>query len=278
MINRRVIQITLFDLNPDNQEIIIAFLSDYPVDSFWQDEDKLKVFTEEIDPNEIISAVKSISEEFANINFSVEELPEKNWNEIWESGFEAITLENGLNIRAPFHKQVNPEFEIVLSPKMAFGTGHHPTTESVILLMSMYDFKGKSVLDIGCGTSILSIFAEKLGAANIYAFDNDQFAVENSIENCTVNNCTGISVELKELENLEHDQYDFVLMNVTRNTILEHSDVISKLLNRNGIVLVSGFYAADRSAITSALTNLNLLELNSIEKDSWMAMSFQKID
>ncbi len=211
-------------------------------------------------------------------NYDVALVPQKNWNEEWESNFEPIQILDQVYVRATFHEP-QPQFthEIVIDPKMAFGTGHHQTTSMMMTLMLDEAFSGKSVLDMGCGTGILAILAAKLGATNITAIDYDPVCYDSTIENAAINNTPGITVLCGSKEVIPAEQFDIILANINRNILLDQMESYAQVLNHDGHIYFSGFYEEpDLAIITEAAHAHGLSYVNHIKKQDWVAALFIK--
>ncbi len=201
---------------------------------------------------------------------------QQNWNAQWESTFSPITIDDQIYVRATFHKPMSDMMEVVIDPKMAFGTGHHATTHMILSAMLEIDFKGKRVLDFGCGSGILAIAAEKLGASDIDAIDYDSWCVENTEENRMLNNCSRIKVWQEDhLKNL-NEKYDVILANITRDVLLQNNHDIYRLLAQGGIGMYSGFIASDLGQILNAVKGLGVKEIKVKEMGDWNAIVWHK--
>jgi ribosomal protein L11 methyltransferase len=262
-------------LNTSNQnDLLVAFFSEIGFDSFEEiSENKLTGYIEDELFNEnSISDVLENSEFFQLITYHFEPLENKNWNEIWEKSFESIVVDDLCAVRAPFHAPFATKYEIVIEPRMAFGTGHHATTEMMISLMLKLDFSGKKVLDFGCGTAILAILAEKMGAKNIFANDIEEPAEENSIANASLNGCNKIEVKLGGIEVVPHDDYEIILVNVNAFAILENGEGLKNKLAKNGFILFSGILVEQKETILNMARILELSIVEEKEKNNWVAL------
>lgn len=179
-------------------EILIAELGEKPFESFIETDNGVSAFIQKsLWQEDVLEGIEILENEQFTISHTVEEIEQVNWNEEWEKNFEPIDVDGICHVRAPFHEKTNAEFDIVIEPKMSFGTGHHETTHMMIQHILENNFEGKKTLDMGCGTAILAILAEMKGAKNIDAIDIDNWCYLNSIENAERNNCSEISIEFK---------------------------------------------------------------------------------
>ena len=210
-------------------------------------------------------------------SYETETLNHQNWNALWESNFQPVVVDNICTIRAHFHDiEVSTPYEIVITPKMSFGTGHHATTQLVIMQMMGMDFKGKSVLDFGTGTGVLAIFAEMLGAEAILAIDNDEWSVENAIENAARNNCERIAVMKASMEDIPAGKNDIILANINRHILLQHMADMYERLADGGSIVMSGLLAADRDIIVEGAGSAGFRLVSEGSIDNWIALLFDK--
>ncbi len=267
-----------FTNSPELNDVILAFLSDTDFEMFEEKENGLSAYIpenkfDEIDLNELITQIPGNE----NIRFDVSLIKGRNWNKEWESNFEPVLISERVFIRAPFH-EVNKAipYEIIIEPKMSFGTGHHSTTALMIELMLDADLKNKSVLDMGCGSGVLAILAHKLGANNILAVDFDEWAYENTIENCQRNNTSSIEVRKGNVSQISGRKFDVVLANINRNILLADTIEYSKCLNEYGILMQSGFLIEDESVLIKNAETFGLKHVLSVHENKWLAMLFSK--
>lgn len=212
------------------------------------------------------------------ISFSKNLIKHRNWNAIWENNFQPEIIADKIYVRADFHEpQPQYPYEIIIQPKMAFGTGHHPTTALIMEQMLDLNFQNKSVLDMGCGTGILAILAEKLGAKNILAIDNDENAVINSKENIQKNDCSRIEVQQGDSTTPGTQQFDVIIANISRNIILNDLPLYVKNLNDDGDLLLSGFYEKDLEMIRDAAEKNNLRFQKQLVKNEWCCVYFRML-
>ncbi len=251
------------------QEILISQLEELYANGFEQTQDALIAYFPE---NNFESyAVNGI---LKNYQYSISTVEEQNWNAVWESNFEPVVVEDFCAIRAEFHEPItNVSYEIVITPKMSFGTGHHATTYMMIQQMKDMDFTGKHVFDFGTGTGILAILAEKLGSEKIQAIDVDDWSIENARENINRNGCSKINVELSS--QLPAQQFDIILANINRNVILQYMPGLKEILNNEqGKLLLSGLLVSDKEDIMKACMNQGLKLIKELERNNWISLLF----
>lgn len=270
-----------FKLDPFEpyNEILIARLGELDFDSFQEEEPYLKAFIKKDKYSE--NEVLKLTSEFPKVSFEgTKELEQINWNKEWEKNFNPLAVGNFCYIRAPFHAQADGfEYELIIEPKMSFGTGHHATTRGMIKLIRDVEWKRANVLDLGSGTGILAILAKKMGAKEVLATDIEDWAYENMQENFERNACRHIT-PLKgslPLESLNEKQFDLILANINKNVLMEQIKLYADLLNDNGILMLSGFYSSDLEDIVNQCSAVSLMMIEKSKEEDWIAVAFKKV-
>lgn len=252
------------------QEEFIAILSDMDANGFEQSENEMDVYFDEtqFDRTAVFQALSSAS-------YQLQEVSERNWNEEWERNFQPVVIENFCAVRADFHPAfTNVEHEIIITPKMSFGTGHHATTYMMIQQMQQFHFQGKSVFDFGTGTGILAILAEKMGAASVEAIDVDEWSIANAKENFGMNNCSRITVSLTSA--LPRKRFDIVLANINRNVLLQYAAELKDITTSDGLLLLSGLLTTDEEVITSAFAESYRM-VKKLERSNWVSLLMEPL-
>lgn len=267
-----------FDFELPNQEEtdkLIALLSEQGFDGFVEEEDSLTAFIPEINFDQ--AAFENVLSKFSILSYSKSDVENINWNKKWESEFEPVYVDKFVGIRAHFHKPIKDvEHEIIITPKMSFGTGHHATTYLVMKQMKTIEFANKTVFDFGTGTGILAILAEKLGASSIVAIDNDEWSITNTKENIEQNNCTKISITLKETIPAGK-KYDIILANINLNVITANIEAISAISKEGTQAIFSGFLTSDEAAIKKAITSVGFQHIATTKRKDWIAIMAKKV-
>lgn len=256
-----------------SSEMLIALLAQSGFEGFEEETNSLKAYTREEDFDEVkLAGILKI----IPVKFRRTVIQHENWNAQWESSFEPILVNDFVAIRAGFHQPVkNAKHEIIITPKMSFGTGHHATTYLMISQMSHLIFADKSVLDFGTGTGVLSILAEKMGATDICAIDNDEWSIENAMENISANNCRRIKVH-KEHAIPGGNKYDVILANINLNVIIQSLTAIAAAGKTGTLILLSGFLQKDIEGLSAALHARLLTIIQIEEKDGWVCLLCKK--
>lgn len=256
-------------------EILIAELGYVGFDSFVETEEGVSAYIlkEEWREN-ILDDIQILKSDEFEISYHFEDIEQVNWNEEWERNFSPIIVDDLCAIRAPFHEKFDTKYDIVIEPKMSFGTGHHETTHMMIQYVLKNEFEGKSVLDMGCGTGVLAILAEMRGATHLDAIDIDNWCYINSLENVERNNCSHINVFEGDANMLANRSYDVIIANINRNILLNDIKTYVASLNENGTLLLSGFYREDIPSIEAECNKHMLKLVETLEKNHWVALKF----
>lgn len=271
-----------FTVNPVHPwtEILIAELGQAGFESFVEQEDGVKAYIQKGEWREDILEglfIFSSSSSEVAIDHTHKEIPQVNWNAEWEKNFDPIVVDETCAVRAPFHDPFNVQYEIVIEPKMSFGTGHHETTFMILSYLLEHSLEGKKALDMGCGTSVLAILAEMRGATHVDAIDIDEWCVENSEENIERNDCSNIRVKLGDARALPSvETYDTIIANINRNILLNDMPVYERVLKNGGTLFLSGFYQTDLPMITEACKKVGLSLVDTMERNKWIAAQFRK--
>jgi ribosomal protein L11 methyltransferase len=261
----------------DFVEILMAELAELGFESFVETEDGLEAYIQEGDFEDV--AVKQMLEKYAGriaISYQIRKIVRQNWNVEWEKNFQPIQIGNQIYVRADFHEP-RPDFpyEIIITPKMSFGTGHHETTSMVMEHQLTLNHINKKILDVGTGTGILTVLASKLGASHISAFDIDEWSVENTIENLQLNHVSNVSVRLGTIGDEPKDIYDIVLANINRNILISQIPAYVTFLQKGGELIVSGFYEKDIADIQIVAEAVGLKKVAQLSKNNWAAVVFK---
>ena len=259
----------------DYAEMLIAELSGIGFDTFMETDDGFEGFTEAENYDKI--AFDLIFEQYSRqtqLSFSLDQIQKKNWNEEWEKNYQPIDVEGRCLIRAEFHKAERQyPYEIIITPKMSFGTGHHQTTYLMIRTQMQIDHQEKTVMDAGCGTAVLSIMACKLGASRIEAFDIDEWSVINGTENVAINGCANINIRQGKIGDLDlPGKFDIVLANINKNVLLKEIRIYNTYLASKGLLLLSGFYTGDIPDLLHESSKHGLVEVMRDAKENWVCL------
>lgn len=267
------IQITIPVTDEPIREILIAQLSEYGYEGFEEQDSSLQAFIpeEKFNPAELSALLAAW-----DLPYSQDRLSEKNWNEEWEKNFQPVVVEGFCAIRASFHAPIKDvQQELIITPKMSFGTGHHATTYMMVAAMQHLDMIGKQVLDFGTGTGVLAILAEKLGAAGVLAIDYDQWSIENALENTTENHCSVISVV--KADSMPRDQsFNIILANINKHVILQELHAIGQQLEKGGVILLSGLLHEDFEDIEKEALKNGLAITERMARGNWICLKLGK--
>ena len=259
-------------------EILMAELAEVGFDSFEDTPTGIKAYIPKNSWNEqILQDIYLLSNPEFTISYQITEIEQVNWNEEWEKNFSPIVVEDLCTVRANFHPVPNTRYDIVITPKMSFGTGHHETTYMMLQQLLPLSLEGTKVLDMGCGTGILAIMAALRGARDITAIDIDPWCVENATENVQQNNCSFITIKEGDVSLIAGEQYNLILANINRNILLSDIPAYTQALLPQGLLLVSGFYEEDLPAIKEKCQEVGLTYLSHIERNRWVSAKFQRL-
>lgn len=268
-----------FKINPRQpaSDILMAELGEVRFESFVENEEGVLAYIQKQDwSSDILDEIQILN----NPRFEIEikhdfkEIEQENWNTTWESNFNQIQIGDQCVVRAPFHEKPTVDFDIVIEPKMSFGTGHHETTFMMLQFILETDFQGKSVLDIGSGTGVLAILTAMKGAGPVDAIDIDNWCYLNAKENVERNNCKDITVYEGDSSLLKGRSYDIILANINRNILLEDIPVYAKSLNKHGTLFLSGFYTEDIPMITKKCKDEGLKFEKNHKNNKWVAVKY----
>lgn len=253
---------------------LVAQLSTIGYDGFLDEAEALKAYIafDAFDAASLTNLIEPLA-----LQYEMTIIEKQNWNQVWESNFSPMQVGHFVGVRAAFHPPIQDvEHELIITPKMSFGTGHHGTTYSVMQLMQGIDFKNKSVFDFGTGTGILAILAEKLGASSVLAIDNDAWCIENAEENALVNHCHSIMIQLADQLSL-NEQYDIVIANINRHILEANWPYFPKIVKSNGQLILSGLLVSDEAAMIELSKEYGFKHEQTLEKEGWVAIQFSFI-
>jgi ribosomal protein L11 methyltransferase len=268
-------QVTIPTTDPALQEILVALLSTLGYEGFEQQDTALQAFVPEdrFDGGALDEILRP-----KGLSYSTARIEEKNWNEEWEKNFQPVQVEGFCAIRAHFHAPIPGVIhELVITPKMSFGTGHHATTYMMIQAMKDLDFQGRRVLDFGTGTGVLAILAEKLGAEEVLAIDNDDWSIDNAVENVAANGCSRIMVLQSDVIPAA-ETFDIMLANINKHVILSQLAVMGQQLAPGGVILLSGLLINDIEDIESEAVKNSLTVTLKVTKGGWICLQSKKKD
>lgn len=267
-----------FTCSEEFKEILIAELYTSGFDSMMETDEGIDayVLVEEYDPEVLNQLTEKYKE--ASISYSTSEFENKNWNEEWEKNYDPIVVEDKCLVRATFHESFGDyQYEIIITPKMSFGTGHHSTTYLMLKHQMGIDHQDKRVLDAGCGTAILAVMAAKLGAKEVIAYDIDEWSIENAPENVALNNCDNIKVLGGTIETIDiQGEFDIILANINKNVLLDELEAYTKFTKVGGTVVLSGFYVNDNDDLIARANEYGLQLVGQNEKNDWSSLIFVK--
>lgn len=258
-------------------EIAEAALSELPFESFTIEDGVLKAYIqEELFCEEDFNDMFLWDLPDMEISYEKKIIPQQDWNAVWESNFTPIDVDGKAMVRAPFHKAPDSGIDIIIEPRMSFGTGHHQTTYMMMQHLLSMDIEGKDVCDMGCGTAVLAILAKKLGGKNVVGIDIDQWAYDNAQDNIQANGTPDITVKLGGAEALGDEKFDILLANINRNILLRYMQVYCDAIRSGGHLLLSGFYVPDAPVLIEEAARYGFKMAGAIEKDHWTALHLRK--
>ena len=265
------IKLTFEGLDEEQADRVAALLSTENVQGFESENQTFFAYFAESDFDEEVVSEILLPFDFV---YKKESIAPQNWNEMWEKNFEPIVVNNQVGVRAHFH----PPFEgiqsdIEITPKMSFGTGHHATTQLMLQYACEIDFDGKSVFDFGCGTGVLAIFSSMKNASRVVGIDNDDWSVENAIENCERNRCSKVLISKDDIEQLE-DTFDIILANINFNILIQYKSQLKNLLQPNGILIISGLLTSDKEPIMQQFMEEGFVMQSVKQQKEWIALEF----
>ena len=271
-----VFKFVIAPVYPGN-EILVAQLSNLGFEGFIEKSDGIEAYImDKYYKESLLEEVQILRNTKFSIQFSFKKVEPINWNSKWESSYDPVIVNNKCIVKAPFHQTFGYDYEIIIHPKMSFGTGHHETTNMMIQLILDNQLLNKSILDVGCGTAILSILAEKRRAQSIHAVDIDEWSYENSLENIKLNKCKKINIFKGDIFLVKHKKFDVIMANINRNILLEQIPQYVSCLNDDGFLFLSGFFEDDVSKFKLKIASLNLTLCSKISKNGWVALKLKK--
>src|SRR5258706_10775570 len=264
--------------DPEFSEILMAEIAETGFDTFMETEQGFEAYANDKFDQEGVESIKEKYKRVSPLLFFEEKIEKQNWNKEWEKNVEPVMVDDQVLVRAEFH-QIERKFpyEIIITPKMSFGTGHHQTTHLMLKNQLTFDHQGKKVMDAGCGTAILSIMASKLGAEKIEAFDIDEWSVTNGKENAEINGCNNIHIRQGKITELKfHSRFGLILANINLNILLDEMKYYSTELMTGGHLLLSGFYEKDIAVLKEEGLKFGLHEINRDTREQWACLLLQK--
>ena len=258
-------------------DMLTTMLAEIGFDSFMDEDYALKAYCSTDSRDDMAVESLLLDPAFTDLRLlKVEEMPDKDWNELWEASYQPVVVNERCRVRAPFHEpDPSFEFDLVIEPKMSFGTANHETTAQIIQLMLETDFQGKEVLDMGSGTAVLAILAKKLGAGHTVAIDNDEWAYRNAFTNVDLNGVSDIDIILGDALSIQ-GQYDVVLANINRNILLRDMHYYVEAMKPGAHIFFSGFYSEDLEHIKGEAERLGLHYERHLTRNNWVAAEFVK--
>lgn len=271
------LSLPLTSANPDEQaEILTAWLSEFPFDTYFVEDGCLKAYAPEEEYNAVAEEVAAVLAEQGVEEWSVRSIEKEDWNATWEADFEPIAIDNICTVRTPSHPAPTEGMDVLIVPKMSFGTGHHQTTRLMIRHLFEQEMAGRTVLDVGCGTGVLSIVALGLGSESVVAVDIDEWAVENCNDNCALNGVADkVATLVGTIESVPEQKFDVILANINLNILFHDLPHYRSRLVEGGVLLMSGFLESDVATLVAAAEAQGLSLMTTKESDGWVAASFR---
>lgn len=269
----------VFEVAPRNPgtDILIAQLAETGYESFFETDTGVTAYIPANDFSEqLLKELPLLSNPEFKVTWAPKLIPGQNWNEMWESNFTPIHIADKCCIRASFHPKPNVDYDIIIQPKMSFGTGHHDTTALMMEKMLQLDLRNQSVLDMGCGTGVLAIMASMMGANPVTAVDTDEWAYQNTIENLQVNGIRNVTVHKGDARILEGKSFNVILANINKNVLLADISKYSKAINTGGHLVLSGFFESDVPALTLEASNNGFIYSDKLARNNWALLHFIK--
>jgi len=266
-------------ISEEEAEIVVAHLGQTTFESFQTEEEGVKAYIQDTERNTTeIQDILSALEKLYQFKVEEKEIQDTNWNEQWEKDYEPVFVNDICVIRAPFHNiKPLPEYDIIIEPKMAFGTGHHETTFLISDFLFSLPIKNKEICDAGTGSGVLSIIASKLKAKHIFAYDIDEWSYNNTKENLKINKIQNVTIQQGDVSLIKNKTFDLILANINRNILLNDVKAFSESLSSKGTLIVSGFYAQDLPIIIKEFEKNNLKLDTFKNKNNWIAAVFKKL-
>lgn len=260
----------LHTIEATKREMLVARLSVEGYSGFEETDEQLLAYIDDADFDS--ETLQLIASEY-KVPYEIETIGQQNWNEEWEKNFHPVIVEGFCTVRADFHKMnIATPYEIVITPKMSFGTGHHATTKLMMMQMQHIDFAGKDVFDFGTGTGILAILAEKLGSKHVLAIDNDEWSYENAMENIGRNHCDNVNVKQGSMEHIIAYEYDIILANINRHILLHYMKDLYNSVKPEGILLMSGLLLDDEAIVKIAAENVGFKNIYTNTLNGWITL------
>lgn len=266
-------------LSREQREIVTSKMSMIGFEGFVEGDHFYMAYIEEsiYSGDQLNLLTDELAEMGIRFSYHYHQVEDQNWNETWESGFQPVLIDGKVLVRAPFHDAGQDiPCTLIIEPKMSFGTGHHFTTRLMVRAMLNVSLVGKRVLDMGCGTGVLSILASKSGASRVLGVDHDQWAYENALENVERNETSSVEIRLGEVEVLGQEEFDLILANITRNVLVNDMSAYEQHLSAQGTMIVSGFLAEDVQHVLNAGYQCGISHLSTVEDNNWICLTFKK--